>query len=148
MRRVLSLAYMLVWAWEEHKQAASTQKENPTDKIVLLFDEVEAHLHPKWQRVFLPALLSVVDSLLHKDVSLSDKDKTKTVQIIATTHAPLVLASVEKEWDDTRDELFDFDLLQEKNQKPKVVFQSRLFVKRGSVQNWLVSESFNLRTAV
>ncbi|MDR3227984.1 MAG: AAA family ATPase, partial [Puniceicoccales bacterium] len=36
MRRVLSLAYMLVWAWEEHKQAASTQKENPTDKIVLL----------------------------------------------------------------------------------------------------------------
>ena len=44
---------------------------------ILLIDEAENHLHPKWQKRFLPAILEVFPNL----------------QIIATTHSPFVLAS-------------------------------------------------------
>ena len=47
----------------------------------MLIDQVESHLHPRWQRVLLPALLAVVSRL----------KAGATVQVIATTHAPLVL---------------------------------------------------------
>jgi hypothetical protein len=45
---------------------------------LLLIDEAENHLHPKWQKRFLPAVLDVFPNL----------------QIIATTHSPFVLASI------------------------------------------------------
>lgn len=137
MRRVLGLAYLLVWAWEEHQKASQLQKEEPTNRIVLLFDEIEAHLHPKWQRVFLPALLKVVDGLLLKC-------KAKSVQFIVTTHAPLVLGSVESTWDASKDQLYDFDLIEGNNGKPFIRFGELSFAKHGSVESWLESESFNL----
>ena len=140
MRRVLGLAYLLVWAWEEHQKAADLQKEAPTDRIVLLFDEIEAHLHPKWQRVFLPALLKVVDRLLLKC-------KAKSIQFIVTTHAPLVLGSVESTWDDSKDQLFDLDLVESNHGKPTVRFSNLVFAKHGSAENWLESESFDLSSA-
>lgn len=136
MKRVLALAYLLVWAWEEHRRAANLKKERATDRVVILFDEVEAHLHPKWQRVFLPSLLAVVDSLLLAG-------KTKSVQFITTTHAPLVLASVEAGWDDRYDKLFDFDL----NKDRQVQLEEVPFAKHGSAVNWLTSGSFDLVTA-
>jgi len=137
MRRVLGLAYLLVWAWEEHQKAAQLQKEAPTNRIVLLFDEIEAHLHPKWQRVFLPALLKVIDGLLLKG-------KAKSVQFIATTHAPLVLGSVESTWDESKDRLFDFDLIKGAGDKHTIRFSDLEFAKHGSAENWLESESFDL----
>ena len=132
IRRVLSLAYLLVWAWEEHKRAAALKQEEPTRHIALLIDEVEAHLHPKWQRVFLPALLNVVESLLLDHAA-------ESVQIIATTHAPLILGSVETLWDNERDQLFDFDL-----ENGKVELEAIPFEKHGSAENWLESDSFDL----
>ena len=132
IRRVLSLAYLMVWAWEEHKRASSMQRRKPTKRIALLIDEVEAHLHPKWQRVFLPALLKVVESLLMDQAA-------DTVQIIATTHAPLVLGSVETLWDEEKDQLFDFDL-----ENGKVELEAIPFEKHGSAENWLASDSFDL----
>lgn len=138
MRRVLGLAYLLVWAWEEHQKAAEIQKESPTNRIVVLFDEIEAHLHPKWQRVFLPALLQVVDGLFLKG-------RAKSVQFIITTHAPLVLGSVESAWDDAKDRLFDFDLVGgDSRSKPTIRFAPLDFAKHGSAENWLASESFDL----
>lgn len=95
MRRVLSLSYLLVWAWQEHQRASRLLRQPEADRVVFLIDEVESHLHPRWQRLFLPALLSVM-SRLRTDVQ---------VQVISTTHAPLVLASVEPEFDDARDNL-------------------------------------------
>jgi len=139
MRRVLALAYLLVWAWEEHQKAAQLQKEAPTNRIVLLFDEIEAHLHPKWQRVFLPALLKVVDGLLLKG-------KAKSVQFMVTTHAPLVLGSVESAWDKSKDQLYDFDLIKGNDGKPKIRFADLPFAKHGSAVNWLESDSFDLET--
>ena len=137
MRRVLGLAYLLVWAWEEHQTAARLEKEEPTNRIIILFDEIEAHLHPKWQRVFLPALLKVIDGLLLKG-------KAKSVQFIVTTHAPLVLASVESSWVPSKDQLYDFDLTEGKGGKPTVSFSELDFAKHGSAENWLESESFDL----
>ena len=137
MRRVLGLAYLLVWAWEEHQTAARLEKDEPTNRIVLLFDEIEAHLHPKWQRVFLPALLKVIDGLLLNG-------KAKSVQFIVTTHAPLVLGSVESSWDASKDQLYDFDITQGKRGKPIVTFSELDFAKHGSAENWLESESFDL----
>jgi hypothetical protein len=134
MRRVLSLAYLLVWAWEEHQRAVELKKQEPTDRIVLLFDEIEAHLHPKWQRVFLPALLEAVESLRSSSLSAN-------VQLIATTHAPLILGSVEADWNPEIDHLFDFDL-----SGKQVDFNQREFARHGSADNWLSSEAFDMKT--
>jgi hypothetical protein len=46
LRRILGLAYLVVWAWREHKIAAGLKKRPPRDSLVLLIDEVENHLHP------------------------------------------------------------------------------------------------------
>jgi len=132
MRRVLALAYLLVWAWDEHRRAANLQKEEPTDRVVLLFDEVEAHLHPKWQRVLVPALLDVVQSLLLEG-------NAHSVQVIATTHSPLVLGSVESSWNIEEDRVFDFHL-----EGRVVKFDEVIFARHGSVENWLSSNSFDL----
>jgi hypothetical protein len=156
MRRVLALAYLLVWAWDEHLRAARLVKEDPANQIVLLFDEVEAHLHPKWQRMFLPSILEVVNFLLVKGEAqflvndllqqgsttaraLIKKQKPRTIQIVASTHAPLVLASVETVWNQLSDKLFEFKL-----DEGKVRFEEVLFAKHGSISNWLTSTSFGL----
>jgi len=44
---------------------------------ILLLDEVDAHLHPRWQRLLLPAM----------------REALPNVQIIATSHSPFVISS-------------------------------------------------------
>src|SRR3954468_14559411 len=51
MKRVIGLAYILVWAWQEHLQAAKVRRQPQAKQIVFLVDEIESHLHPKWQRL-------------------------------------------------------------------------------------------------
>jgi predicted ATPase len=135
MRRILALAYMLVWTWDEHCRVSELEKERPANRIVMLFDEIESHLHPKWQRVFLPSLLEVVKALLFNS-------KPQSVQIIATTHAPLVLASVEAAWSAQQDRLFDFKLVEGN----RVCFEEVEFARQGSASNWLTSSSFALQS--
>lgn len=48
---------------------------------VCLIDEVDAHLHPRWQETIIPGLRALFPN----------------VQFIATTHSPIVVASVEPE---------------------------------------------------
>jgi len=132
MKRVLALAYLLVWAWQEHRIASEKRRKEPTRRMVLLFDEVEAHLHPKWQRIFLPALHEAIRSLL-------SSEELDSVQIIATTHSPLVMGSVEELWNDDTDRLFDFDL-----EGKKVEFECIPFAKLGAAEHWLESDSFDL----
>ena len=132
MRRILALAYLLVWTWEEHCKAAKLLREAPTNQVVFLIDEVESHLHPQWQRQIIPALLAVVQTLI---------DKKAEVQIITATHSPLVMASVEPLFDAEKDAWFDLDL-----ERKKVVLRQRDFEKHGSAANWLVSEAFDLQS--
>jgi len=101
---------------------------------VMLFDEIEAHLHPRWQRAIVPALLRVVRTLTN--------DERSSVQLIGATHSPLVLASVEPLFDTSQDKLFVLDL------KDRVVeLKEQPWAMQGDVINWLVSDSFGLQQA-
>lgn len=133
LRRIVSFAYLIVWAWIEHQQAAELRNAPATDRIVLMVDEIEAHLHPQWQRTILPAILTVVDTL----------QKNLSVQIHAATHSPLVLASVEPYFDHHQDQLFCFNLHDDKT----VTFDQLPWVIHGDVVGWLTSDVFGLEQA-
>lgn len=132
IKRVLSMAYLLVWTWETHKEASKLIGKAPQSKIVFIIDEMEAHLHPQWQRVIVPALLDVVEEL----------GQFLEIQLIIATHSPLVMASVEPLFDEQVDSLFTLDLI-EQDLKVKEI----PYVKRGSVNSWLTSEVFDLKRA-
>lgn len=135
VRRILALAYMLLWSWNEHLLAAQILGEKPTHQVVMLFDEVESHLHPRWQRSILRSLLHVV-STLHSQA---------TIQLITATHSPLILASAEPLFNPATDAWFDLDL--DRTSPPPVVrLNHRDFVRRGEVSNWLTSEAFDLKS--
>ena len=131
MRRILALAYLLVWAWQEHQQAAKQLGESVTPQITFLIDEIESHLHPSWQRSIVPTLLSVMRKL----------DKHAKVQLITATHSPLVMASVEPLFDANQDAWFDLDLC-----NGEVALTQRVYEKQGDVINWLTSEAFDLKS--
>ncbi|MEZ4299915.1 MAG: AAA family ATPase [Polyangiaceae bacterium] len=134
MQRVLMLAYLLVWSWQGHVQASALLRQAPDRRMVILFDEPETHLHPQWQRRLLPALLAAVKAV-NPDLE---------VQLLASTHSPLVLASMEPVMDDARDRLFVLSL----DPATKAVSIDRTpFVKRGDAVNWLVSDVFGLPQA-
>jgi hypothetical protein len=129
MRRVLALAYVLVWTWYEHTEAARLRNVAPLREMLLIIDEVDAHLHPTWQRVILPALFEVFPEI----------ERSLRVQVLASTHAPLVLASVETLFDEERDSLLHFAL-----RGGKIVVEKIAWAKQGDAVNWLVSETFGL----
>lgn len=131
IRRILTLVYLLVWAWEEHKVQAKQQGKTEERQMVVLIDEVEAHLHPKWQRVILPALLGVAHDL-HAEME---------VQWFVASHSPLVLASGESRWDTGTDRLFHLDM----SKNGKVFFKSLDFEKRGTIDSWLSSDIFEIQ---
>ncbi len=134
LQRCASLAYLLVWAWFEHHQTARLSKRQPADEIVLLIDELESHLHPRWQRAILPAVLDVV-------TELTNIDRT-AVQIVAATHSPLVLASLEPLFDHELDRMTLLDL---RDEGAAVV--DLPWAKQGDVVGWLTSEIFGLLQA-
>lgn len=134
LRRIIALAYILLWSWDRHVEFAEVQGLDRANRVIILVDEIEAHLHPRWQRSILDSLLKVMSNL-HKDA---------TVQLIASTHSPLVLASAEPIFKPSRDAWFDLD----RNAKTNVVeLRNRPFVAHGDVSNWLASEAFNLKEA-
>ncbi len=134
MRRVIALAYLLTWAWQEHVESAKLRDEKPAREVVFLIDEIEGHLHPQWQRRIVPALLKVVQTLTG--------DAGASVQLIAATHSPLVLASVEPLFDVEQDKLFILDI-----ENHVVTLREKPWAMQGDVINWLVSESFGLQQA-
>ncbi len=133
IRRITGLAYMLVWSWSEHVRAARQLDLKVAGQVILLFDEIEAHLHPRWQRAIVPAILRVMDRLTGGDSG---------VQLIAATHSPLVLASVEPHFDEDRDRLFHLDF-----RDGRVRLDVVQWAAQGDVLNWLVSDAFGLRQA-
>lgn len=83
--RILTLSYLLVWSWKEHLELVKLTQHKSHKRLVLIIDELDLHLHPKWQRTILKTILSVAQ--------LIDPD-CKT-QLVTTSHSPLVLASTE-----------------------------------------------------
>lgn len=132
MRRIAALAYLLVWTWREHQLASEKFRVAPAKEIIFLIDEIECHLHPQWQRRIVPALLNVMNALTGtRDVP---------VQLLAATHSPLVLASVEPAFDQERDCIWDFDLVE-----GEVVAALYPYSRKGSVNAWLTSPVFDLK---
>ena len=133
IRRVCTLAYMLVWTWSEHRIAAEMRGEEISQRIVMLFDEVESHLHPRWQRSILTSLMNVGNEL-QDDIQL---------QLVVTTHSPLVLASAEAWFDPEQDAWFDLDL---EGDPPQAHLHRQSYTPRGTAGAWLTSEAFDLET--
>lgn len=58
------------------------QRDIFSQNIILFLDEIDIHLHPKWQRRILPAVQKLLPN----------------AQIFASTHSPFVVGSVEDAW--------------------------------------------------
>ena len=136
VRRIVTVAYLLVWAWNEHRVHATLSGKAPQDHIVVMIDEIEAHLHPKWQRVILPALLEVTNLL-------SEKMKS---QVIIATHSPMILASMENAYSEETDKLFHLYLEEPSLRAVREVKLDEIrYFKHGTVDAWLTSEVFELK---
>ncbi len=134
IKRILGLAYLLVWAWQEHAAASALLRQPPTRQILFLVDELEAHLHPRWQRSILRALVGVMASLTG--------DEQVAVQLLAATHSPLVMASMEPLFDPAKDALWLLDL-----EGGQVSLRRATWERRGDANRWLTSEVFELGSA-
>ncbi len=136
MRRISALGYLLVWAWQEHLTASTLLDQPPSPQVVFLIDEIESHLHPRWQLRIVRAVLDVMAVLTGE----------AQVQLITATHSPLVLTSMESLFEPARDTWFDFDYEASEDRK-RVVVTRREFAPRGDVSSWLTSEAFDLPSA-
>ncbi|MBI2398434.1 MAG: ATP-binding protein [Xanthomonadales bacterium] len=134
VRRVLALAYFLVWAWHEHQVAAGLLGKKPESRVVILFDEPETHLHPRWQRTIVPSVLAAVDALRGK----SDAPP----QVLLASHSPLVAASLEPLFDRDQDDVARLEI-----QDGVVTIEQGAWAPQGDAANWLVSETFGLEQA-
>ncbi len=136
VQRIVALAYLLVWTWQEHLLASKLLNQPPENRILFLIDELEAHLHPRWQRTLLPALLPIAGELFDNSAA------TATCQIITATHAPLVMASLEPVFDPEKDGVYVFELVGSEVQVAKDPWRPR-----GDASAWLTSEIFDLAQA-
>jgi hypothetical protein len=131
VKRIIAIAYLLAWTWQEHVQASRLLNQEVTKQIIFLVDELEAHLHPRWQRTILRSLLRVLSALTGtEDVE---------VQVLAVTHSPLLLASLEPLFDPERDALWNLDLVDE-----QVALRREVWRRRGDANAWLTSDVFDL----
>jgi hypothetical protein len=121
----------LVWNWQEHLEACRIRRKKPAREILFLVDEIEAHLHPQWQRRIVKALLDVMEALI--------ETQSVSIQMIATTHSPLVLASVEPYFEPARDAIWELDLV-----RGQVELKEFPFHRLGDVNRWLTSSVFDL----
>lgn len=129
MKRILSLTYIMVWAWQEHLIQCELKRVPSERTLILMIDEVEAHLHPFWQRAIVPSLLKAIGVL----------SPQLRAQLHIATHSPMVLASVEPIFDEERDALHHL-----KQEQGLVTLETLPFVKFGTADNWLMSDVFGL----
>lgn len=132
MRRILALAYILTWACHEDAERSRLMKMPFHGGVTVIIDEIEAHLHPRWQRTIVPALLTALDAL----------NPGKPHQFHISTHAPLVLASLEPFFDQEQDRLFHFKL-----EGKCAVAEEIEWTPHGTSSYWLTSPIFGLGEA-
>lgn len=132
VQRAITLSYMLVWHWQSHLEKCEALGREPFRQMVVVLDELEAHLHPRWQRQILPALLRTI-ACLSEDLR---------VQVHVATHSPLVLASLEPVFSLGRDHLHHLSL-----NGSTVELEDFEFRKHGTIDAWLESTVFGLGEA-
>jgi hypothetical protein len=128
LKRILSILYVLLWSWNEFQTYSNARRvEQSCRQILIMVDEIETHLHPKWQRGIIPSILKVLELIGIKD----------EFQIHISTHSSLILSSVESYFNNESDQLHVF------SQKNKDVFIDKMpFIKRGFADLWLMSDIF------
>lgn len=131
IRRMVRLVYLLAWVLSGHRRECQKAGVPIARQITILFDEPETHLHPRWQRSLLPRLHAVLQRW--------EKSSQVDIQILAATHSPLVLASLESQFDPKLDALWMLDLVGQ-----QVVMKASRQYRRGTVGEWLTSEVFDL----
>lgn len=160
IRRIVTFAYILVWTWVEHLRAADIRGKVPLINVLFLIDEVDAHLHPSWQRKIIPSILKVMEAVLdgmamhytfvldidNMENKVNRLERNTQIQLIATTHSPLIMASLEPLFDPETDAWFDLDLVGENGHR-KVELQKREFEIRGDANKWLMSKAFDLQSS-
>jgi hypothetical protein len=129
VQRIISLAYFILWTWEEHKRACIEVRKTRYKNMIILVDEVESHLHPQWQRSIIPSLLEVQKYL----------DDELDIQFLVTTHSPMILSSIEPVFEDEQDKLFHLE-----DSFDDIELKKQPFLRRGRVDNWFTSETFGL----
>jgi hypothetical protein len=71
--------------YEVHKSSdessSDDEREEESGPTLVLIDEIDAHMHPAWQQVIVPAISELFPKL----------------QIVATTHSPLIVGNLKKE---------------------------------------------------
>jgi hypothetical protein len=130
VQRMCKLAYLLAWAMSEHEVESRRQQRAPSQQIIMLVDEIETHLHPRWQLTVLPSLLRAI-------AGWRELDHPK-VQVIVATHSPLVLTSIEPLFDTGCDALWKLDLVD-----GAVQIERDAWHKRGDAMMWLESDVFD-----
>lgn len=130
VRRMCMLAYLLAWVMSEHEAESKRRQRAPSDQIIMLVDEAETHLHPRWQLTVLPSLLAAIQGWRERE--------PPAVQILVTTHSPLVLTSIEPLFDPSTDALWKLDLVE-----GKVEIERDAWRKRGDALMWLESDVFD-----
>lgn len=138
IKRIAALAYLLVWTWQEHLRASKLLNQDTTRQIIFLIDEIEAHLHPTWQRRILRSLMGVMKALAATE--------SITVQIIAITHSPMLLASMEPVFDSQKDSLWVFDSMDPTWHKDVRLYRFD-WHRLGDASEWLRSAVFHLGEA-
>lgn len=105
VKRIITLAYMLMWSWYGHVRTAQTRGKKPENRITFLVDGIECHLHPRWHLTIVPALLEAIRLLGEAD------GIDPQVQLMVVTHSPTIMASLEGTFDAETDKWFDFDVV-------------------------------------
>ena len=130
VQRMCKLAYLLAWVMSEHESESKRQGRAPSHQVIVLVDEVETHLHPRWQRTVLPSLLAAIQGWREMD--------RPDVQVLVATHSPLVLTSIEPLFDPGVDALWKLDLVD-----GEVRIERDAWHKRGDALMWLESDVFD-----
>ncbi|MEZ4474960.1 MAG: AAA family ATPase [bacterium] len=131
VKRMCKLAYLLAWTFSEHQAEAERISQPLSRQVIVLIDEPETHLHPRWQRTVLPSLVDAIGRW--------HADHAPAVQAIVATHSPLILASMESIFDTASDALWKLDLVD-----GKVGIGKDVWTPRGDVNRWLTSDVFDL----
>jgi hypothetical protein len=131
-QRVAKLAYSLASLTIEHQIAVKAFDADPSEySLLMMIDEIETHLHPRWQR-------TVLRSIVH---GLSGVWGNR-VQIIATTHSPLVLAGLESVFDSEQDRVTVLEA-----RGGAVTAKPFDWERQGGASRWLESDVFGLETS-
>ncbi len=129
MKRILSILYMLIWSWFEYKISIENRHfEQNNNQIILIIDEIDAHLHPKWQRRIIPSILKVL-----KIIGINEE-----FQLHISTHSSLILSSIESSFDESTDQIHVFS-----QQNKEILIDKIPFIKRGTSDLWLMSDVFD-----